>query len=177
MITIRQMRDSELIRISEIDRSEEVSQDYFMREGALHMKEVKWSIPAWTNQGEGNHSVPHKISEWQPWVEEGGTMLGAFDGDSLAGFSIYRPDISEGVDQLAVLHVSRSHRRKGVGVALAAEVIKLARNNDARQIYVSSAPTKGTVDFYQSLGFQLADEVNQELFELEPEDIHMTMEL
>jgi len=171
------MKHSELVRIGEIDRSEEVSQDYVRRNGVLDLNDVNWSVSCWAPQGEGAHSVSGKIAAWRPWLEGGGRMFGAFDGDTLAGFAIYRPDISEGVAQFAVLHVSRFYRRKGVGAALATKVIELARTDGARQLYVSSVPTRGTVEFYQSLGFQPTDAINQELFELEPEDIHMTMEL
>jgi len=73
--------------------------------------------------------------------------------------------------------VSRAYRRQGIGAALAGKVIAKARTDGARILYVSSAPTRGTVEFYQSLGFRPTDAVNEELFQLEPEDIHMTMEL
>ena len=175
MITIRTMKHSELHRIGEIDRSEEISQDYVQRDGVLNLKEVRWSVPRWATQSSGDHSVSGKMAAWRPWLEEGGTMFGAFDGEALAGFAIYRPNLSERMAQFAVLHVSKAYRRQGLGAALAAKVIELARADGARELYVSSAPTRGTVEFYQSLGFRPTDSVNPELFELEPEDIHMTM--
>ena len=121
--------------------------------------------------------VPGKIAAWRPWLEEGGSLFGAFDGNALVGFAIYRPNLSPDVAQFAVLHVSRPYRRLGVGTALARKVIGSARSDGATQLYVSSAPTRGTVEFYRSLGFRPTQEINQDLFELEPEDIHMTMEL
>jgi GNAT superfamily N-acetyltransferase len=171
------MERAELDRIGEIDRSEEISQDYVCQDGSLHLKDVHWSVPRWTQDGQGDHSVPGKIATWRPWLEEGGTMFGAFDGEALVAFAIYCPHLSAGLAQFAVLHVSRSYRRQGLGAVLAAKVIESARSDGATQLYVSSAPTKGTVEFYQSLGFRPAREINRELFELEPEDIHMTMEL
>ena len=171
------MESCEFERIGEIDRSEEISQDYVFLNGNLHLKDVHWSVPRWTRTGQGDHSVADKIATWRPWLDEGGTMFGAFDGEALVAFAIYRPHLSLGMAQFAVLHVSRSYRRQGLGTTLAAKVIESARRDGATQLYVSSAPTKGTVEFYQSLGFCPTREVNQELFELEPEDIHMTMEL
>ncbi len=177
MTRIQKMGHSELRRIGEIDRSEEISQDYVCQDGSLHLKDVHWSVPRWSQDGHGEHSVPGKIAAWRPWLEEGGTMFGAFDGEALVAFAIYRPHLSASMAQFAVLHVSRPYRRKGLGTALTEKVIELARSDGATQLYVSAAPTRGTVEFYQSLGFRPTRESNQELLELEPEDIHMTMEL
>jgi hypothetical protein len=47
----------------------------------------------------------------------------------------------------------------------------------ARKLYVSATPSVSAVGFYRNRGFELAEEVNKELFELEPEDIHMIMKL
>ena len=171
------MERSELDRIGEIDRSEESLQEYVCRNGSLHLKIGHWSVPRWTQDGQGGHSVPGKIAVWRPWLEEGGTMFEAFDGEAFVAFAVYRPRLSVGLVQLGVLHVSRSYRRQGLGAVLAAKVIESARSDGATQLYVSSAPTRGTVEFYQSLGFRPTRETNRELFELEPEDIHMTMEL
>lgn len=175
MIKIRQMKPAELDRIGEIDRSEEISQGYLCRDGRLYLKDVRFSVPRWVQDGQGEHSVSGIIAVWRPCLEEGGVLFGAFDGDTLAGFAIYRPNISEGRGQLALLHVSKSHRRKGVGAILVARVVELARADDAKELYVSSTFTRGTVDFYQSLGFRPTDSIDRKLFELEPDDIHMTM--
>ncbi len=177
MISIGKMEHSELHRIDEIDRSEEVERAYEYQHEGLHLKDVHWSMPRWDTEGQGEHSVTGKIAAWRAWLADGGTMLGAFDAEALVAFAIYRPQLSPGMAQLAVLHVSRACRRQGLGAALAAKVIEMARSDGKTSLYVSGAPTEGTVKFYQSLGFRPTPEVNRELFELEPEDIHMTMEL
>jgi ribosomal protein S18 acetylase RimI-like enzyme len=81
------------------------------------------------------------------------------------------------VANLAVLHVSRSHRRRGVGSRLAAEVARLARADGARRLYVSATPSESAVSFYRSHGFVPTDEPDERLFALEPDDVHMTLEL
>jgi hypothetical protein len=40
-------------------------------------------------------------------------------------------------------------------------------------LYVSATPSESAVGFYTGQGFRPTEEVNEELFELEPEDIHM----
>lgn len=52
-----------------------------------------------------------------------------------------------------------------------------AREMGARRLYVSSSPTANTVTCYRGVGFERASEVDRELHELEPDDIHMDMEL
>jgi hypothetical protein len=53
----------------------------------------------------------------------------------------------------------------------------LARENGTEQIYVSSIPTRNSVDFYLRQGFQLTNTPHPELFAQEPEDIHMVCQL
>src|SRR5205823_12838617 len=109
MTTIRRMAVSEIDRIAEIDRSEQITQQYKSRGGVLETIDVDISAPRWGEPGE--HTVQHRIESWKPLIEAGGVLLGAFDGGRLAGFAIYEPSISEGLANLAVLHVTRAHRR------------------------------------------------------------------
>jgi ribosomal protein S18 acetylase RimI-like enzyme len=78
---------------------------------------------------------------------------------------------------LSVLYVSRNYRRKGIASILAGEVARLARADGARRLYVSATPSGAAVGFYRSHGFEPTDEPNEALFALEPDDIHMILEL
>jgi GNAT superfamily N-acetyltransferase len=177
MLSIRRMTIDEIDRVREIDRCEHVTQAYTLEKGMLELRQVDWRIPPWSADDSSDHSVQAKIAAWGPILESGGTMLGAFDGDRLAGFAIYRPDLTEGTAQLAVLHVTCSHRRQGVGSALVNETVCLARADGAARLYVSATPSKPTVGFYMSRGFRPTHQPNPELYELEPEDIHMIKDL
>jgi GNAT superfamily N-acetyltransferase len=171
------MAASELGRIGEIDRSEHVTQEYAYRDGVLERRSVQIAVPSWSRSGAHEHSVRGRLAAWQPILERGGTLVGAFDADTLAGFAIYRPHLAEGVANLSVLHVSRSYRRHGIGARLAGEVARLARADGARRLYVSATPSVPTVEFYRSRGFEPTDRPNEALFALEPDDIHMILEL
>jgi ribosomal protein S18 acetylase RimI-like enzyme len=177
MIKIRPMDASELDRIGEIDRSEQVTREYSYRNGLLEERSFGFAVPAWSPSGNHEHSVPSKIAAWRPLLDHGGTLVGAFDAEALAGVAIYRPQLTPGVANLAVLHVSRSHRRMGVASLLTDEVARLARADGARRLYVSATPSDSAVGFYRSYGFAPTDEPNEELFALEPDDIHMILEL
>ena len=119
------MSISELARIAEIDRSEHITQQYRARGGNLELIAANIHAPRWGEPGE--HSVQHYVDSWRPLIEAGGVLLGAFDGDRLAGFAVYDPSRPEGAANLAVLHVSREYRGKGIGSKLTAEVVRLAR--------------------------------------------------
>jgi ribosomal protein S18 acetylase RimI-like enzyme len=176
-ITIRHMAGAELGRIEEIDRSEHVTQEYAYRDGCLEARSVDLVVPTWSRSGAHEHSVEANLRAWQPILDRGGTLVGAFDGDGLAGFAIYRPHLAEGTANLAALYVSRSYRRRGVGSLLAEEVARLARADRARRLYVSATPSGSAVGFYRSHGFEPTDETDEALFRLEPQDIHMILEL
>ena len=169
------MPASELGRLAEIDRSEHLTRLYTYRCGVLEARAVDEAVPTWS--AEGARSVAGMVRAFQPILEHGGRLVGAFDGAALAGLAIYRPRLSADVGNLALLHVSRAHRRQGVASRLTAEVARLARADGARRLYVSATPSNSAVGFYRSLGFEPTDAPNPELFALEPDDIHMTLEL
>lgn len=103
----------------------------------------------------------------------GSVLFGAFEDIALVGVSIYRPNLSPDTAQLAALCVSKDYRGKGIGGLLLAQVVEMATADDAKKLYVTATPTTRTVDFYMSKGFALTKDINQQLFELEPHDIHM----
>jgi ribosomal protein S18 acetylase RimI-like enzyme len=90
---------------------------------------------------------------------------------------VYRPHLTETMAQLVFLHVSHGYRRQGIATRLTAEGTQLARSDGAEQLYVSATPSKSAVGFYRSQGFRLVDKPHPELYALEPEDIHMFMQL
>ena len=173
VITIREMTDRELDRIGEVDRSEHVTHEYVHRGRALERRSVDMEVPDWSRSGSHEHSVQGRAEAWRPILERGGTLVGAFDGSTLVGFAIYRPGLAESLANLAALYVSRGHRRGGIGARLVDEVVRLARADGARRLYVSATPSGATVEFYRSRGFEPTAEPNAELFALEPDDIHM----
>jgi ribosomal protein S18 acetylase RimI-like enzyme len=177
MITIRHMAASELDRISEIDRSEHVAQEYSYRRGSLERRDVDVRVPTWSRTGDHEHSVQGKVKAWQPTLDRDGTLVGAFNADTLVGFAIYQRHLAEGLANLLALHVSRNYRRMGIASLLVEEVARLARADGARRVYVSATPSGPTVEFYRSHGFEPTDEPNEALFALEPNDIHMILEL
>lgn len=172
MIQIKQMKNSDIVRIAEIDRSEHVTLGYFFRDGKMVAEEVDWQVPRWSANGP-EHSVSAMVEFLSPMLDDGAMLWGAFDGESLAGVMVYRPHLTETMAQLVFLHVSNGYRRQGIASRLTAECIRLAQADGAKQLYVSATPSESAVGFYKSQGFRLVDKPHPELYRLEPEDIHM----
>ena len=106
--------------------------------------------------------------------------MGALDGDRLAGVAVLgnRP-ISDDAEmlQFVLLHVSEKYRRQGVASRLVEKLIEIAKERGAKRLYISSTPSDSAIGFYFSLGSKLGPKVDKELYEWEPEDIHLVLEL
>jgi GNAT superfamily N-acetyltransferase len=163
------MESSETNRLAELDRAEHVTKIYRTAGHSMETVEVDWQVDQW--------DIAEKLKEWQPIAEGFRNMWGAFDDGVLVGFAVYRSHLTETAAQLSLLHVSRGHRGRGIGRVLAERVLEKAETEGRNTIYLTSISTAATVDFYMKLGFSPVEEVNPELFELEPEDIHMTKRL
>lgn len=171
-IQVRIMPASELHKLTAIDRSERVMTHYLLRDGQLITEQVDWDVPSFIVDGDGEHSLAHQIAFCESHLQSGGQMLGAFEGDALAGIAVWTPDVRPALAQLAYLHVSRAYRRRGIARRLLMAVEQAAQTAGATALYVSATPSGSAVGFYRSRGFAPAEPL-PELFALEPEDIHM----
>jgi len=171
------MEERELPRLAEIDRAEKVYTGYEVHDGKLQARVVDWDVPGFLREGNGENSLAHQIEFCQRHLLAGGRMIGAFVGDKLAGIGILTPEVRPKMAQLAYLHVSQAYRRMGIARHLTQEMIAYARQDGADRVYVSATPSGSAVGFYRSQGFRLCPDPLPELFKLEPEDIHMVLEL
>jgi ribosomal protein S18 acetylase RimI-like enzyme len=87
------------------------------------------------------------------------------------------PHLRPGIAQLAFLYVSAGHRGRGLGGRLSDELERIARDAGDRSLVVSATPSLNTVGFYRRRGFEPMDEPLPELYELEPEDVHLEKSL
>ena len=163
--------------MSEIDRSETIDAVYVQRGSRLELRHGDFSSPPWDPVGEGEHSVSAMREALEGWSEHGAAALGAFDGDRLVGIGLVLPHLRPGIAQLAFLYVSAGYRGRGLGGRLSDELERIARDAGDRSLVVSATPSLNTVRFYRQRGFEPMDEPLPELYELEPEDVHMEKSL
>jgi GNAT superfamily N-acetyltransferase len=164
---------SELARVAEIDRAERIDVLYEQHGTELVARQGDWSAAGWDPDGHGEHSVEARVRELHQLVAHGGIPLGALAGGRLVAIGVVVPHLRPRIAQLAFLHVSAAWRGAGIGTRLAAQLEQIARSAGDSEMVVSATPSGNTVRFYLRRGFRLTAEPLPELFEREPEDVHM----
>lgn len=172
-VEIRRLARAEIGRVAEIDRTEVISVLYEQRGTELVARHGRWDAPAWCADGDGPHSVAAQVRALEAYLDQDGLAVGAFAGDRLVGIGVVVPHLRPGVAQLAFLHVSAQARSTGVGRRLCDVLEQIARDAGDTEMVVTATPSEHTVRFYLARGFRPMAEPLPELFELEPEDIHL----
>lgn len=175
MISIDQMILNDSYKIRDIDRSETIELTYKLKNGVLEEIKSPHECPRW------NEDIYLEIiSRYEYELTNGGTALGAFDGEKLVGFGVLAHKL-RGYDhdrlQIDLMYVTREYRRRGIGILIMESLSTVAIEKGAKYIYISSTETESAVKFYTSLGSAITSEIDSELFEKEPNDIHMLKKL
>lgn len=165
------MERFEIEQIWGIDRSEITENVYCLENGALVLKPVHFDLHGWP-PGEAEIYTPILFD----CFDRGGWFLGCFADSTLVGVAVLESKfIGREKDQLQLkfLHVDMAFRKQGIGSQLFELAKREARLRGAGKLYISSTPSQNTVDFYLKSGCVVAEELDPELFTLEPEDIHL----
>jgi predicted N-acetyltransferase YhbS len=171
VITSRQLLREEIGKVWNIDRSEMIDNLYRLENGTLVLRPHNFYVPGWP-PGQAEKETPILLD----CFDRGGWFYGAFEDAELVGVVVLDSKrIGKHKDQLQLkfLHVSSSYRNKGLGTQLFELAKASARERGARRLYISASASENTITFYLRLGCTVAGEPDQDLFELEPEDIHL----
>ena len=174
-VTLRAFTAVDVSRLAELDRSEPVAMVYAVRDGEIVPLGHGEEIPQWSGAW-----LEGVIAFARRHLESGGTGVAAFDADQLAGVAVLGGECVGDDPQklpLAILHVGRGHRRRGVASLLFREMREEAARRGARRLYISATPSEGALRFYLGQGAQLADPPDPALLALEPDDVHLMLEL
>lgn len=173
LVEIRRLTRAELSRVGEIDRTEFIDLVYEQRGTELVERPGNWSASAWNTEEHGEHSVEAQRHALEHYVDSGGIAFGALADGRLVGIGVVVPHLRPDVAQLAFLHVTRTLRSAGIGSRLSAELEQVARGAGDSTMVVSATPSANTVRFYQGRGYEPMAQPLPELFEREPEDVHL----
>jgi GNAT superfamily N-acetyltransferase len=172
-IAIRNLARNELSRVGEIDRTERIDALFEQHGTELVLRRGTWNAPAWDPDGHGEHSLDAQHQALERYVDAGGIVRGAFSQGRLSGIGVVVPRIRPAMAQLAYLHVSQEFRSAGIGSRLSVDLELIAQRAGDTEIVVTATPSENTVRFYLGRGYRPMQQPVPELFELEPEDIHM----
>ncbi len=177
MIEYRSLNMNDAPLIGHIDRSEHIDLIYEMKDGQMVATRQDHECASWSSS-ELEELQQRFVNE----LAEGGYALGGFDNNSLAGFAVlghqWRGNEKKQL-QLDLMYVSRNYRRKGMAAQLMRGLADKARARGATELYISATETRSAVSFYKKQGARLAEahEIDAQLFEKEPLDIHMILKL
>jgi len=174
-VALRAFTAGDAERLAEIDRTESVAMLYAVRDGEIEPLGHGCEVPPW-----GGAWMDEMVGFARRHLEAGATGIGAFAGRRLVGVAILGHGPVRGDPrelQLVLLHVSRDSRRTGIAGRLFAELRESALRRGAGRLYISATPSDSALGFYLSLGAELADPVDEQLYALEPEDVHLVLEL
>lgn len=175
MVSIIQMKLDDSYKIRDIDRSETIELIYKCKDGVLEEIKARHECPNWK---EDNYQ--EIISRYECELSNGGTAFGAFDRDKLIGFGVLANKFRGRENnqlQIDLMYVTRKYRRQGIGSQIINSLSKVAIEKGAKYLYISSTETESAVKFYSSWGSTITSEIDEELFEKEPYDIHMLKKL
>jgi predicted N-acetyltransferase YhbS len=168
---IRLLERDEVEAVWTIDRREIIENIYYLENGELVLKDEYYDMQGWA-PGEAALYTPILLD----CFDRGGIFYGAFEDGQLVGAAVLDVKfIGKDKDQLQLkfLHVSHDYRGKGLGRRLFEKAADKARALNAKKLYVSATPSGSTIHFYMRMGCTVTQDVDPELFELEPEDIHL----
>lgn len=170
-MNIRELQREEIEKLWSIDRSEVVENIYYFRNGNLVLQPEYYNMQGWP-QGEAEQYMPILYDCFDRY----GMFLGAFQDEEMIGVVVLDSKfIGPNKDQLQLkfLHISQANRKQGSGTILFNRAVERAQKMKAHKLYISATPSENTINFYIKRGCLVTKEVNRELFELEPEDIHL----
>lgn len=114
------------------------------------------------------------------FLDQGGFVIACYDQDRVVGFSGVNGQVmgSEGqYRNLSYVHVSKPYRHQGIGRKLMKHTIMEARRRGYEKLYIGGHASVSTIDFYMSIGCQLASEIVKEVYDHEPRDIQLELEI
>lgn len=170
---LRSLQSSEIDLIwQQISRRELITQMYIQHQQHLELVDCFFDVQHWDSYHLEND--PPKLKQL---YEQGALFIGAFDAaEKLVGVSVVSNQIIADYPNAKLLHyfyVDADHQGQGIGAKLMQAAKESAKQLGANQLYISATPSRRTVDFYIKHGAQPLSLPDQQLWQLEPEDIHL----
>jgi GNAT superfamily N-acetyltransferase len=171
MLTQRDLTRSETELIWQIDRSEEIRAVYHCKADQWVLQPEEYHLHGWP-AGEPEKYAPLLLESF----DRGGWFHAFFDEDKIVAATVLDHRLfGEHQDMLLliILQVGNGYRGTGLGKALFTLAKAKTREWGGKWMYISATPSEHTIAFYRAQGAILASPPDPQLFEFEPEDMHM----
>lgn len=174
---LRSLQSSEIDLIwQQICRRELITQNYIQKQQQLELVDCFFDVQNWDSYHLEND--PPKLKQL---FEQGSIFVGAFNAsEKLVGVSVVSNQVITDYPHAKLLHyfyVDADQQGQGIGAKLMQAAKESAKQLGAKQLYISATPTRRTVDFYIKHGAEPLSAPDQQLWQLEPEDIHLLCKL
>ena len=164
------MKQSEVEKIKMIDATCFIKNAWRLVDGEIKLVEINWT----------DHELPNGL-KWHmehycETIKLGGQAFGCFDGDCLIGYATVNSELFGENTRYVLfdqLFVSKDYRNKGIGKVLFHLCAAQAKEWSADKMYLCAGSSEDTIAFYTKLGCVSANEINQELYEEDPNDIQL----
>jgi len=120
------------------------------------------------------------IEHLKSCINSQGVVVGAFKDNQLIGFANVEGNLlgtNKEYRELTYIHISNEYRNYGVGRKLFRLLCKKAKEKGTKKLYIGAHPSKETQQFYKSMGCIYAKEVIKEIYDREPLDIQLEINL
>lgn len=156
----------------QISRRELITQLYIQKQDQLELTDCFYDVENWDAYHLEND--PPKLKEL---YQQGASFVGAFNtAEQLVGISVVSNQMITDYPNAKLLqyfYVDADQQGQGIGAKLMQAAKESTKQLGTHQLYISATPSKRTVDFYMKYGAAVLKHPDRELWELEPEDIHL----
>ena len=166
----------EINRIGEVNREEWIAAEYVAQpddSGFGIVTQLQRLEPPRRNPPWGDAGTKQRIAAWEPALDLGGLMYGAFYEQRLVGFVILSPNRHKRSAEIVALFVDRDQRRIGIGARLLQWAEERCHHWEIKALFLYANPTISSVNFYRKHGFQITGLVAKHIVSDLPGDIVM----
>lgn len=170
----RRMKLEEAERIKEIDATCYIKNAWRYIDGVLTLVEIDFT----------DYELPNgfcwHLEHFKQTIENGGYAFGCFDTDVLVGYGTLHGQIFGEKSKyilLDQLFVSKDYRNKGIGRRIVSMCTEQAKFLGANKLYLCAGSSEDTIAFYKKIGCVTAAEINRGLFENDPNDMQLELQL
>ncbi|RSK28528.1 N-acetyltransferase [Bacillus sp. HMF5848] len=176
MLTIQKLKlnDMHETMLDGFERYQKTDKVYVFQRGLLLEKEDYFE-DNWTVDNKRD-IVTHLIQT----INDGGAVITATHAQQIIGFAVIEAmafKITYVYRELSYFHVSQLYRGQKIGEALFEKSKEVARYLGAEKLYIGSHPSVQTQNFYRKMGCVLATEICPEIYNREPRDIQLEIEV